>query len=103
MQVLITERTDITLSLGTDWMKMFKLLIGTTQLAKNSQSEHEEVFNRLSDLLKNNEAIEDTEIVIHLKLGYYPVKQNAKRVPLHPQEDMGRELEKLIKFEHLKN
>ena len=41
MEILITERTDITPSLGMDWMKTFKLRISRIQLVQNSQSEKE--------------------------------------------------------------
>ena len=41
--------------------------------------------------------IKDTEIKIQLKPGRYSVKQKARPVPLHLQEDVGRELQKLIK------
>ena len=35
MEILITERTDITPLLGMDWMKKFRLTIGKLQLAEN--------------------------------------------------------------------
>ena len=38
---------------------------------------------------------------IQLKPGHYPIKQKARPVPLHIQEDVGRELEKLIRTGHL--
>ena len=41
MEILITERSDITPLLGTDWMKKFKLTIGSIQLAENNQPERE--------------------------------------------------------------
>ena len=50
METLITERTDITPLLGMDWMKKLKLIIGRKQLAENSQSEREKVFNKFPDL-----------------------------------------------------
>ena len=37
MQLLITERTDITPLLGTDWLKKFKLTVGDIRLDENSQ------------------------------------------------------------------
>ena len=46
MEILITERTDITPLLGMDWMKNFKLTIRRIQLADNNQSEREKVFNK---------------------------------------------------------
>ena len=39
--------------------------------------------------------MKDSEINIQLKPGHYPVKQNARPIPLHPQEDVGKKLEKL--------
>ena len=82
-------------------MKKFKLTIGRIQLADNSQSEREKVFNKFPDLFENNETIKDAEINIQLKPGHYPVKQKARSVPLHLQKDVGRELERLIKSGHL--
>ena len=101
MEFLITERTDMTPLLGMDWMKKFKLLIGKIQLAENNPSEHEKLFNNVPDLFENNETIKDTEINIQLKPGHYPVKQKARPTPLHLQEDVGCEVEKLIKPGHL--
>ena len=101
MKILITERTDITPSLGMDWMKIFKLTIGRIQLAENNQSEKERIINKFPDLFENNETIKDTEIKIQLKPGHFPVKQKARPVPLHLQEDVGKELERLIKSGHL--
>ena len=94
MEILVTGRTDITPLLGMDWMKKFRLLIGTIQLAENNQSEREKVFNKFLDFFENNETIKDTEINIQLTPEHYPIKQKARSVPLHLQEDVGRELEK---------
>ena len=74
MEILITERTDITPLLGMDWMKAFKLTIGKIQLAENSQSEKERIFGKFRDSFENNETIKDTEIKIQLKPGHHPVK-----------------------------
>ena len=84
-----------------DWMRMFKLTISKIQLADNNQSENKKVFRKFRDLFENNDKIKDTEINIQLKPGHYPVKQKARPIPLHLQEDVGRELEKLIKSGHL--
>ena len=101
MEILITERTDITPLLGMDWMKNFKLTIGKIQLAENNQSEREKVFTKFRDLFENNETIKDTEIKIQLKPGHQSIKQKARPVPLHLQKDVERELERLIKSGHL--
>ena len=52
-------------------------------------------------MFENNETIKDTEIKIQLKPGHHLVKQKARPVPLHLQEDVGKELEKLIRTGHL--
>ena len=101
MEILITEKTDITPLLGMDWMKKFKLTIGRIQLIEPNQSEKEKVIKKFPDLFENNRTIKDTEINIQLKPGHYPVKQKARQSPLHLQEDVGRKLEKLIKAGHL--
>ena len=101
MQILITERNDITPFLGMDWMKKFKLTIGNIRTEENNQSEKKRVIEKFPDLFKNNNTIKDTEINIQQKPGHYPVKQKARRIPLHLQEDVGKELEKLIKTGHL--
>ena len=101
MEILITERTDITPLLGMDWMRTFKLTIGKIQMTENNQSEKERIFRKFPDFFENNETIKDTEIKIQLKPGHYPVKQKARPVPLHLQEDVGKELEKLIRTGHL--
>ena len=64
MEILITERTDITNLLGMDWMKTFKLTIGKIQMTENNQSEKERIFKKFPDLFENNETIKDTEIKI---------------------------------------
>ena len=101
MEILITERTYITPLLGKDWMKTFKQTIGKIQLAGNNQSESEKIFGKFQDLFENNETIKDAEINIQLKPGHYPIKQKARPVPLHLQEDVERELKKLIRTGHL--
>ena len=70
-------------------------------MAENNQSEKERIINKFPDLFENNETIKDTEIKIQLKPGHFPVKQKARPVQLDLQEDVGRELEKLIKSGHL--
>ena len=101
LDILITERTDITSFPGMDRMKNFNSTIGKRQLAENNQSERKKVFKRFPDLFENNETTEDIEINISLKPRHYPVKQNARPVPLHVQQDVGRQFKKLIKTGYL--
>ena len=82
-------------------METFKLTIGKIQMAENNQSEGEKIFGKLQDLFENNETMKDTEINIQLKPGHYPIKQKARPVPLHLQENIERVLKKLIRTGHL--
>ena len=84
-----------------DWMKKFNLTIRTIRTDENNKSEEKRVIEKFPDLFKNNTTIKDTEINIQLKPGHYPVKQKARPIPLHLQEEVGKELEKLIKTGHL--
>ena len=97
MEILITERTDITPLLGMEWMEIFKLTIERIQLAENNQSGCEKVFKKFRDLFENNETIKGTEIKIQLKPGHHPVGQKTRPVALHLQEDVVRELGRLLK------
>ena len=49
-----------------------------------------------------NTTIKETERNVQLELGHYPVKQKARPITLHLQE-VGKELEKLMKTERLEN
>ena len=97
MQLLITERNDITPLLEMDWPKKFRLTIGNIRLDEISQSEMRQVVEKFPDLFKNNTTINDAEVNIHLKLGHYPVNQKARPIPLNLQEAVGKEIEKLTK------
>ena len=89
MEILITERTDITPLLGIDWMKRFKLTIGRIHFAEINQLEEERILNKFPDLFENNRTIKDSQINIQLKQGQFPVKQKARPIPLHLQDDVG--------------
>ena len=48
MEILITERTEITPLLGMDWMKKLKLTISKIQLADNNQFRTRENIQQIS-------------------------------------------------------
>ena len=97
MQLLSTERNDITPLLGMDWLEKFKLTIGNIRLDENNQSEKRRLLEKFPDPFRNNTTIKDIEINIQLKPGHYPVKQKARPIPLHLQEAVGKEIKKLMK------
>ena len=81
MQLLITQRNDITPLLGMDWLKKFKLTIGNIQLDEKDQSEKRRIIEKILDLFRNNTTIKDTEINFQLKPGHYPGKTKSKTNP----------------------
>ena len=90
MQMLFTERDVITPLVGMAWIKKFNLTIKNIQAIENNQSEKKRVIEKFPDLFKNSTTIKDTEIHIQLKPGHYPVKQKARPIPLHLQEEVGK-------------
>ena len=90
MEIFITERTDITPLLGKRLDEEIPTNNRKNTIGRNNQSKREKVFNKLSDQFENNETIKDMEINIQLKPGHYSIKQKARPVPQHLQEDVGR-------------
>ena len=66
LEILITERNDNTPLVGMDWMKKFKLTIGSIRIQDNNQSENKRTFEKFPDLFKYNTTLKDTEINIQL-------------------------------------
>ena len=92
MQLLITERNDITPILGMDWVKKFKLTIGNIRLDENNQSQKRRIIEKFPDLFRIITTIKDTEINIQLKPGHYPVKEKARPIPFYIQEAVGKKM-----------
>ena len=78
-------------------MKKFNLTNRNFSLDENNQSEKKQVIEQYPDLFKNNTTIKDTKINILLKAGQYSMKQKMRSIPLHLQEEVGKELKKVIK------
>ena len=89
MQLLITDRNDITPPLGMIWLKKLKLTIGNIRVDGNNKSEKRRVISKLPGLFKNNTTIKDAKVNIQLKTGHYPVKQKARPIPLHLEKAVG--------------
>ena len=89
MEILITERTDITPLLEMDWMKRFRLTVGRIPLAETNQSEKEKKITKLPDLFENNRTKKDTELNIQFKTGHYPFKTKSQTHPTTPTRRCG--------------
>ena len=48
LEILITERNDMTPILGMDWMKKYKLTIGSIRIQDNNQSEKKRIIEKIS-------------------------------------------------------
>ena len=83
MEILKTERTDITPLLSMAWIRKFRLTINRIPLTENNQSELEKVFNKFPGLFENNEMIKDTEINVHLKPGHYTIKKRDRYLNIY--------------------
>ena len=66
-------------------------------MVENNQSQNQKVLRKFPDLLENNRLIKDADLDIKLKPGHCPVKPKAGPMPLHLQDDVEKEFEKLIK------
>ena len=77
MQILITERNDITPLLGIEYMKKLYSTNRKIRADENNESEKKRMIETFPDLFKNNTTIEDTELNIQLKPRHYLVKQKA--------------------------
>ena len=101
IKILIIKRTDITPLLGMDWMKKINVTIRNIRLNENNQSQKRRVIEKFPDLFKSNTTIKDTDMKIKLMPGHYLVKQKTRPMPLDLQEEVGEELEKLMKTGHV--
>ena len=59
------------------------------------------MFTKIPEFFESNEKYKTHRDKHPTKTGTLPVKQKARPVPLHLQEDVGQDLEKLIKTGHL--
>ena len=92
--------------LGLDWLD--KLEIGlqgnkNTNIIRHFETEgkRQKIINEYEDLFKNNHTINDLTIDIQLKKNTKPIQQKRRPVPIHFQNTVKIELEKLIEKGHL--
>ena len=92
--------------MGLDWLD--KLEIGLQGSKKSNVIRHVEeyerrkkIINEHEDLFKNNQTIKNLTIDIQLKKDVKPIQQKGRTVPIHFQNIVREELEKLIDSGHL--
>ena len=99
--ILITENKNTQPLLGLDWLDKLELgLQGrrNTNIIRNKPKDAKNtiIFNEFEDLFKNNGTIEGLTIDIQLKKDIKPIQQKKIPVPIHFQNTVRHELEKLI-------
>ena len=106
LSCLVTENKDTQPLLGLDWLD--KLEIGLqgnrkTNIIRNItvDERNTKVLDELEDLFKNNHTIEGLTIDIQLKEDVKPIQQKRRPVPIHFQNSVRHELEKVIEKGHL--
>ena len=101
LPILITEHKDTQPLLGLDWLD--KLEIGlqgnrNTNIIRNItvNERSTKIHAEVEDLFKNNHTIEGLTIDTQLKEDVKPIQQKWRPVPIHFQNRVRHELEKLI-------
>ena len=81
MQILITERNDITPLLGINWMKKFNLTIGNFRTEDTNQLEKRRVIEKFPDLFKNNTTIKENRNIYSAETGTLSGETKSKTNP----------------------
>ena len=102
---LITQKKTNPL-LGLDWMnKMGIELISNTESKKiqniTENDDETEIHKMFKKLFETNHTIKNMEIDIELKPGAKIIQQKGRPIPIHLQDDVEKEINRLIQSGHL--
>ena len=106
LPILITENKGMQPLLGLDWLDILEIGL---QVNRNTNinwnitldERSTKILDDFEDLFKNNQTIEGLTIDIQLKEDVKPIQQKGRPVPIHFQNSVRHELEKLIEKRHL--
>ena len=102
---LLITKANITPLMGLDWMKRVKktvksnteaIKIHNIRMDKNDKRILK-LKNEFNDLFYNNTEIKDTVVKINLKETANIIQQKGRPIPIHLQDQVAEELERLIK------
>ena len=82
LPILITQRNDITSSLGVNWLKQLPITIKKILLDEKS-SQSEDIYTKFIKLFEKNHTIKNTEVKIQIQPGCYPIQEQARPLPYH--------------------
>ena len=105
LPILITENINTQPLLGLDLLDKLEIGLQGTRNAnairnKTMDKRSTKILNNFEDLFKNNHTIEGLTIDIELKKDTKPIQQKRRPVPIHFQNSVRDELEKLIEKGH---
>ena len=106
LPILITENKNTQPLLGLDWLDKLEIVLqgsNKTNVIRHltEDERRKRIINEYEDLFKNNHIIKDLTIDIQLKKDVKPIQQKGRPVPIHFQNIVREELEKLIDKGHL--
>ena len=105
LELLITKRNTNPL-LGLDWMKQLGIELKKTE-SRNTinnikeDEDEKEIKSKFVKLFNINHTIKNMEIDIELKPGAKIIQQKGRPIPIHLQNDVEKEIKKLIDSGHL--
>ena len=71
------------------------------RLTDNTEELRQTLIDKHRDLFENNHTVKELEVRIQLKPGHKPVQQKGRRIPIHLQKAVTKEIKKLINAGHL--
>ena len=105
LEILITTKKMNPL-LGLDWMKILGITLGKSNTDKQIHSIREDpdvktLKKQFRKLFNENHTVNGLEVEIHLKEGAKLIQQKGRLIPIHLQQSVEKEIEKLKKQGHI--
>ena len=107
LEILVTTKRTNPL-LGLHWMKKLGITLETDKTVPQIQQIKEDpditsLKTKFKKLFTENHTVNGLEVKIQLKEDAKLIQQKGRPIPIHLQQSVGKEIEKLIKQGHLKS
>ena len=105
LEVLVTTKKTNPL-LGLDWMKKLGITLVTGKTVPQIQQINEDpditsLKSKCKKLFTENHTVNGLEVKIQLKEDAKLIQQNGRPIPIHLQQSVGKEIEKIIRQGHI--
>ena len=105
LEILVTTKRTNPL-LGLDWMKKLGITLETDKTVPQIQQMKEDpditsLNTKFKKLFTENHTVNGLEVKIQLKEDAKLIQQKGRPIPIHLQQSVGKEIEKLIKQGHI--